>query len=228
MARSKDKLEALAQHLSESYAIQAFVIASDLSKMGSAKAVAQEVSALGLSVDILINNAGFGTYGHFHEIASEREQEEIMLNVASLVDMTHLFLPHMLEKQEGIVVNVASLAAFQPAPYLAVYSATKAFVLSFTEALWAEYRHDGVRFLALCPGATQTNFFDVAGSYAAAGGTAFSTPEKVVQAGFRGIERGQSYIVEGSKNYFAAQLHRLIPRKTVVRLMERIMRAKQS
>ncbi|GEO27083.1 hypothetical protein AAC03nite_28680 [Alicyclobacillus acidoterrestris] len=130
------------------------------------------------------------------------------------------------------VMLVASLAAFQPAPTLGLYTPRPicTVIQSFTEALWAEYRHEGVRFLAWCPGATQTNFFDVAGSYAAAGGTTCSTPEKpekVVQAGFRGIERGQSYIVEGG-NYWAAQLLRLIPRKTVVRLMERIMGAQQS
>ncbi|WP_254075500.1 SDR family NAD(P)-dependent oxidoreductase [Paenibacillus tritici] len=151
-----------------------------------------------------INNAGIGTHGRFEEIDPEREQEEIMLNTAALVDLTHHFLPGMLERKDGVVVNVASMAAFAPCAYSAVYGATKAFVLSFSEALWAETRGRGVRVLTLCPGATDTGFFDAVGSRDMAAGSALSTPEKVVQAGFRGIDKGCSYIVDGRNNYLAA------------------------
>ncbi|MFC6647750.1 SDR family NAD(P)-dependent oxidoreductase [Paenibacillus rhizoplanae] len=151
-----------------------------------------------------INNAGIGTHGRFEEIDPEREQDEIMLNTAALVDLTHHFLPGMLERKDGVIVNVASMAAFAPCAYSAVYGATKAFVLSFSEALWAETRGRGVRVLTLCPGATDTGFFDAVGSRDMAAGSALSTPEKVVQARFRGIDKGSSYIVDGRNNYLAA------------------------
>lgn len=109
---------------------------------------------------ILINNAGVGTYGRFEEIDTEREQEEIMLNTAALVDLTHSLLPDMLRRENGVIVNVASIAVFMPCAYSTVHGATKAFVLSFSEVLWAETRGRGVRVLALCPGATETGFFD--------------------------------------------------------------------
>jgi short-subunit dehydrogenase len=227
-ARSKDKLEVQANELAEKYGIQAYALASDLSKPGAARRLAEQITALGLSVHILINNAGFGTYGRFEDISSDREQEEIMLNIASLVELTHQFLPEMVQKKDGIIVNVASLAAFQPGAYMAVYCASKAFVLSFTEALWAENRNSGVRILALCPGATQTDFFNTIGTTDAAGGTTLSTPMKVVQAGFRGIEQGRSYIIEGTTNYLAAQSSRFFPRKMTASIMERMTRPKSS
>jgi short-subunit dehydrogenase len=227
-ARSKDKLEAQANELIAKYGIQAYALVSDLSKPGAARQLAEQIAALGLSVHILINNAGFGTHGRFEDISSDREQEEIMLNIASLVELTHQFLPDMVQKKDGIIVNVASLAAFQPGAYMAVYCASKAFVLSFSEALWAENRHRGVRVLALCPGATQTDFFNVIGTMDAAGGTTLSTPMKVVQAGFRGIEQGRSYIIEGTRNYLAAQSSRFFPRKMTASIIERMTRPKSS
>jgi hypothetical protein len=228
VARSRDKLAALASELSKKYGVKAYALDSDLSKPGAAGRLAEEIAALGLNVDILINNAGFGTHGRFEELSSEREQEEIMLNVAAIVDMTHQFLPYMQQQKEGIIVNVASLAAFQPSAYMAVYSATKAFVLSFTEALWAENRRSGVRFLVLCPGATETGFFDVVGTTDAAGGMTLASPKKVVEAGFRGVEQGRSYIIAGKVNYFAAQLNRLFTRKMTTIIMEKISRPKPS
>lgn len=225
-ARSKEKLEVLAQELSVKYGIKAYAMPADLSKAGAARLLADQIAALGLNVNILINNAGFGTHGRFEEISSEREQDEIMLNVASVVQLTHLFLPYMQQQRDGIIVNVASVAAFQPSAYMAVYSATKAFVLSFTEALWAENQKSGVRILALCPGATQTEFFDVIGTMDAAGGTTLSSPESVVKAGFRGVEHNRSYIVAGRMNYFAAQAHRFISRRRTALIMERMTRPK--
>jgi uncharacterized protein len=225
-ARSINKLEALAGEITRKHGVQAYALPIDLSKAGAPRQLAESIAELGLTVDILINNAGFGTYGRFEDIDPEREQEEIMLNTAALVDLTHHFLPGMLERRDGIVLNVASMAAFVPCAYSAVYGATKAFVLSFSEALWAETRGSGVRVLALCPGATDTGFFDAVGSQDMAAGSALSTSENVVQAGFRGIDRGSSYIVDGRSNYMSAQLGRFLPRGRIALLMERISRPK--
>lgn len=224
VARSKDKLDALASELAHKHRVRTYSIAQDLSKPGAVEELADQIHSLELEVNILINNAGFGTYGRFEEIPPEREQEEIRLNIASLVAMNHQFLPEMQRRREGIIVNVASVAAFQPSPYMAVYSATKAFVLSFSEALWAENRHRGVQILALCPGATATEFFKVIGTEAAAGGTKLASPIDVVKAGFRGIEANRSYIVAGKRNYWASQASRFLPRKQVVMVMERMVR----
>ena len=111
-----------------------------------------EIRGMERNVDILVNNAGVGTYGQFHTLSADEDHKEVMLNVVALVRLTHLFLPAMVERGQGTVVNIASAAAFQPAPYMAVYGASKAFVLSFSEALWAEYRQQGVHVLAVCPG----------------------------------------------------------------------------
>jgi short-subunit dehydrogenase len=222
-ARSQDKLEEIAKELSAKYGVQTHSMVSDLSKPGSASQLAEQIAALGLEVHILINNAGFGTHGRFEALSNDREQEEIIVNISSLVELTHCFLPGMLSRKDGIVVNVASLGAFQPGPYSTVYCATKAFVLSFSESLWAETHDRGVRVLALCPGATQTGFFDAAGSHELADGN-LSTPMDVARAGFRGIEQGRCYIVEGRKNYWLAQIHRFFTRKRAALVMERMRR----
>ena len=159
VARSEDKLAAMAQALSGQYGIRAECISIDLCSEDAVQEVYRRTQALGMTVDLLVNNAGMGTYGSFDKLAPSQEHEEIMLNVAALVDLMHAFLPAMVEKQAGGVINVASLAAFQPLPYQTVYGATKAFILSFSLALWAEYRKKGVCIVALCPGATATNFF---------------------------------------------------------------------
>lgn len=223
VARSKDKLETLAKDLSSKYSIKAYALAADLSKPGAAQRLDEQIAELGLNVNILINNAGSGTHGRFEEISSERELEMINLNVGSLVDMTHQFLPYMQRQKDGIIVNVASLGSFQSIPYMATYAATKAFVLSFTEAIFAENRHLGVRILALCPGTTKTEFFDVIGTTEMPGGIN-GTPESVVKAGFRGIEKGRSYIIDGTSNYWLAQSPRFLTRKLTAIVTERMTR----
>ncbi|WP_240941311.1 SDR family oxidoreductase [Paenibacillus sp. HB172176] len=226
-ARSEEKLKALADEINRRHGVHVYALSCDLSQAGAPRELAESIAERGLTVDILINNAGVGTYGRFEEIDSELEQKEMMLNTAALVDLTHHFLPGMLERKDGIVVNVASMAAFMPCAYSAVYGATKAFVLSFSEALWAETRGRGVRVLTLCPGATDTSFFDAVGTRDMAAGSALSTPEKVVQAGFRGIDKGSSYIVDGRGNHLAAQLGRFLPRSSVAKIMERLSRPKK-
>lgn len=222
VARSEKKLLALASQLATQHAIRTEVIVADLSRVGAARTIFEETRQRGLTVDILINNAAFGTFGQFDTLDAEREQQEILLNVATLVDLTHHFLPSMVERRQGAIMNVASLAAFQPTPYMAVYGATKAFVLSFSEALWGEYRTKGVRILALCPGETATEFFQVLGNgYDTPLGNT-ETPEKVVQVGLRALEQGRSSVISGKQNTLMANASRFVPRGLGVRMMVQI------
>jgi short-subunit dehydrogenase len=220
VARSQERLDALARELGG-----AEVIVQDLTQPSAAKSVLDAVAARGLVVDVLINNAGFATFGPFADSALASLREQIDLNVGALVELTHTFLP-MLEQRAGGVIHVASTAAFQPLPYMAVYGATKAFVLSFSEALWCEYRRRGVRVLALCPGATDTPFFERAGEAAAYGKKA--APEAVVQRALRAFDHGRSHVIDGSANYWTAQSSRLLPREAVLSVTERIMRGQMA
>lgn len=221
VARSKGKLEGLASRITKKCNVTAEIVVADLSEAGAPDKVFVRVQELGQRVDILINNAGFGSHGHFHSLPMDRVQAMISVNVLTLARLTHLFLTGMVERHEGIIVNVASTAAFQPVPYMAVYGASKAFVLSFSEALWAEYRSQGVRVLALCPGATQTEFFKVAGENAAMGKK--RTVASVIQSAMRALERGKSFVVDGRLNYLMTQSIRLAPRGVVARSAAEIM-----
>ncbi|MBL8682481.1 MAG: SDR family oxidoreductase [Myxococcales bacterium] len=218
VARSKDKLEALARELGD-----AAVIAEDLAAPGSAERVLAQVRALGLTVDVLVNNAGFGKYGSFDDVPLDELRSMVDLNVRSLVEMTHEFMP-MLVANRGGVIQVASTAAFQPVPYMAVYGASKAFVLSFSEALWAEYRPRGVRVLALCPGATETPFFARAGEAAAFGAKA--SPDAVVALGLDAFSAGRASVIHGAGNNMVAAINRLFPRAMVAKISARLMQPK--
>ena len=163
VARGAGKLEELRTALLDHHpALIIDVIAADLSEPGSAAEVARKAEAAGRRIDVLINNAGSAFHGQFAEEGPEHVASQIQLNAGSVADLTARFLPPMLQARHGLVINVASTAAFQPVPTMAVYAATKAFVLSLTEALWQETRGSGVRVLALCPGATETGFFAAA------------------------------------------------------------------
>jgi short-subunit dehydrogenase len=226
VARSQDKLEALAQRLSRAHGVRVHIVAADLSQPGSAQHVLAQATAKGVAIDVLVNNAGFATYGVFETVSLERQREEIMLNCSGLMEMTHAFLPGIVARGRGGVINVASTAAFQPVPYMATYGATKAFVLSFSEALWAENRGRGIRVLALCPGATETPFFDVVGAAEASVGGAREKPEVVVARALKAFEKGRSYVISGTKNYLMANLGRFLPRATVASTTGQVMRPK--
>jgi short-subunit dehydrogenase len=223
VARSEDKLRQLAQQLSEQHGIRADVVPADLCLEGAVQEVYRRTQGLGVPVDLLVNNAGFGTYGGFDTLAPEREHEEIMLNVTALVDLAHAFVPAMAERKAGGIINVASIAAFQPLPYHAVYGASKAFVLSFSLALWAEYRTRGVRVVALCPGPTATNFFTVLEAPEMPVMAWMHTPEAVVMAGLRALEQGRPYAVEGRRNAFGAQLTHMTPLALTTRVFAKVM-----
>jgi short-subunit dehydrogenase len=223
VARSEGKLRDLATGLAAQHAIRTEALPCDLSRPEAGQQVFAATQQRGLPVDILINNAGFATYGAFDRLDAERERQEILLNVATLVDLTHRFLPPMLARGSGSVVNVASTSAFQPTPYMAVYGASKAFVLSFSEALWGEYRGKGIRVLALCPGPTSTDFFTVVGTEDASFG-AKETPEKVAQVALRALQRGRPSVISGHMNWLQANSVRFAPRALVASMGARLMR----
>jgi uncharacterized protein len=223
VARSSQQLYSLASDLHQTYGIRAEVVVADLSLDGAAAMVYKTVQERQLQVDLLINNAGFINYAPFESIAPDRDRAQVMVNITAVVDLTHTFIPDMLARGSGAVLNVASNGAFYPMPYMAVYAATKAFVLSFSEALWAEYRMRGLRVLALCPGPTKTNALlkEFDNGKAAA-------PEYVVKAALKALDEGRSYIVPGLANSFQARiLPRLLPRYLMVRVVERITRPKR-
>lgn len=228
VARSQDKLAALARDLATKGAVQAEVVALDLSEAGAAARLAQLLGERQFAIDLLVNNAGFGAQGEFWRLPLERQSEMLRLNIQALVELTHLLLPAMIERRHGAIVNVSSTASFQPIPYTAVYSASKAFVTSFSMALAEELRPRGVRVVTLCPGGTRTNFFD-ASQYEKrdfAGG--LQTPEEVVRVGLKTLDRGGGLAISGLINKFQVASQRLAPRALVVRVAGQMFRPKSS
>ena len=219
VARSEAKLQALAKELGNAH-----VLAAALSAAGAALQLFERASELGLNVDVLINNAGFGVHGGFDRIPSTEQVGMVELNVRALVELTFAFLPG-IERRQGGVIQVASIAGFQPIPYMAVYGATKAFVLSFGEALWAEYRARGVRVLTLSPGATDTPFFERSGEGASAGAKK-ARPEAVVRTGLAAFVAGRASVVHGTGNWLMTVLARLFTREFTAKVTARITRPK--
>jgi short-subunit dehydrogenase len=226
VARSEDKLITLCNELGRSNSVRAQYVALDLSEPESPARLFEEAEKRGLSIDILINNAGFGSMGEFSKLDLGRELNMIDLNIKSLVELTHRFLQPMIERKQGSIINVASTAAFQPVPFMATYAATKAFVLSFSEALWEENRPYGIKVMALCPGVTDTNFFEAARGQKPPARVA-QTPEEVVDTALRGLARGKSHVISGWTNFLMTQSERLAPRSLIIRVAGRMMRAQQ-
>ncbi|MER5275358.1 SDR family oxidoreductase [Streptomyces sp. NPDC002809] len=224
VARSGDRLAALADRLVAEHGVRAHVLVQDLAEPDAARRIGDELTERGLHVDLLVNNAGFGTCGHFEDIARTRDHDQLMVNVVALVDLTHLLLPGMLERGSGAVLNVASNAAFQPSPYFAVYGASKAFVLSFGLALRQEYRRRGIRVLTLCPGPVETAFFETIGTRKAAVTGSMTTPEPVVRAALRALDRDRGYVAPGLGNALGAHLTPRRPRTLVAAIAERVTR----
>ncbi|WP_228409672.1 SDR family NAD(P)-dependent oxidoreductase [Radiobacillus deserti] len=216
IARSKDKLDCLSSKLELKYRIKAISLPMDLTDSNASKLIWSEVKTRGIDIDILVNNAGAGTLESFSQINPSRILNEIQLNITSLTELTRLFLDPMIKKENGIIINVASMTAFQPTPYMAVYGASKSYVLSFTQALWAENRGKGIRILALCPGETKSSFHTSSGSDHLKGNR--MEPIEVVKAAFRGIEKGNSYQIAGKSNYIMSLFSRLLPRKMVLNI----------
>jgi hypothetical protein len=227
VARRQELLDALADRLRDQHGVSVHVLPSDLSVPGAARSLIDRLDAAGVVVDLLVNNAGFATHGDVATADVTRLLEQVELNCISVVDLTARLLPGMLARGRGAIVNVASTVAFQPVPHMAVYGATKAFVLSFTEALWSEVRSGGVQVLAVCPGATDTPFFDVVGAEEAGAGRRRS-PEQVVDTAMRALARGGPSVVDGRLNTLVSRLPRLLSRRTVLGIAERTVRPRQS
>jgi short-subunit dehydrogenase len=224
VARSEERLNALAGDLASQYAVHAHVIAADLARHDSAAGIYAETERLGLAVDLLINNAGYGKGGEFSELSFEVQADMVRLNVNTLMELTRLYLPSMRQRRRGGVINVGSTASFQPVPYMAVYGATKAFVLSFSEALAEEVAADGVTVMALCPGATATGFQETAGVWEEQR-TSMPAPDKVVADGLHAFERRRRSFVQGTANKLMSIIARFGPRRLIARLTGRVVNA---
>ncbi|MBI3860342.1 MAG: SDR family oxidoreductase [Planctomycetia bacterium] len=217
VARSADLLKALADDLRARFGIETLIIVQDLSQPAAADTVFRQIEQAGWHVDVLVNNAGFGAHGEFKDMAIDRQLAMIELNVCALVHLTHLALPGMVARRRGAILNVGSTAAYQPGPYAAIYFATKAFVLSFSEALWSEVRPHNIVVTCLCPGPTRTNFgsdykmtesqgFQLAGMEA----------RDVALAGHRALRRGRRTVIPGTMNCLLAFLTRFAPRRLLL------------
>lgn len=226
VARNEQRLSALAQELEGAHpGLSATVIAADLSAADAPAAVAGRLEQAGITVDLLVNNAGVGSLRPF--VAEDRDAvlRAIQLNCVSLVALTSCLLPGMVSRNRGGVINVASTAAFQPIPTMAVYGASKAFVLSFTEALWGETKHSAVRVLALCPGPTETQFFQTASAEQQFLTHRRQSADRVVAGALHAYESGRGPVfIPGNANRMLASAYRFLPRRVMLRAAERGVR----
>ena len=225
VARSEDKLIALCNELGRLTSIRAQYLALDLKQPDAAVQLLEETKKRELEIDMLINNAGFGSMGDFARLDIERELEMIQLNVRAVVDLTHRFLGPMRERRRGTIINVASTAGFQGVPYMATYAATKAFVLSFSEALVEENRLHGIHVMALCPGVTETNFFETA-NIDQPPMRPMQTAEEVVETALRALARQKTVVVSGWTNWFTIEAERFVPRSVVRKVAAKALRSR--
>lgn len=218
VARSQQQLEQVAETAQAKHGATCYVLPIDLSVPGAGEIVATELAtaAPGRAVDAVINNAGFGMYGDLATQDHSRALAQVRLNVLTLTDLTLQFLPGMVAAGRGTIINIASTAAFQPIPGMAIYAATKAYVKSFTEALWAEARGTGVQVLAVCPGPTDTSFFDTAGATVLGSGHK-RTAAQVTEHAFKALKAGRVSIVDGIGNALVARVGtRLAPMRVML------------
>lgn len=224
-ARSEDELKARAGKIEETHGVSVHVIAGDLTDPHTPRRLSDELEERGMDIGILVNNAGFGSHGPFHEQELSTHLDMIRLNVEALTQLTGLFLPAMVRRGSGWILQVASTAAFQPGPLMSVYYASKAFVLHFSEAIGEEVKDSGVTVTTLCPGPVPTSFQERARmerSALVSGALPMLTPEEAAEAGYRGLVRGKRVVVPGLMNKLGAQAIRLTPRALVRKLTGRL------
>lgn len=227
VARVKNKLDELKSELEKKYAINVYTIGKDLSLRSSAIEVYDEVRRNGIFIDYLINNAGFGDFGLFADCDWDKQEKMINLNITALTHLTRLFLPAMIEKGEGKILNIASTAAFQPGPTMSVYFASKAFVLSFSEAINNEVRDKGITVTALCPGSADTNFHAVVlDDPKLVNYRKMASPKEVAECGYRAMMKGKPVAIQGFKNSLMANAVRFFPRGFIVKMVRRIQEKK--
>ena len=226
-SRSEDKLHELSSEIKDIGA-ECHIFMEDLSRLNSGRSLYDQIKLQNLHVDLLVNNAGYGRWGTFHEVEMDDYADMIQLNVTSLSELSHLFIPDMIEKGEGGVINVGSVASLTPVPYSSVYAATKAYVLSLSEGLRYEYRNANISIMALLPGATVSNFGQVATAKSdklrerlnkrskRASGTIFQTSYEVAVECLDGFEQDKQFIIPGKGNRRTALITKLLPRTKVL------------
>jgi uncharacterized protein len=224
-ARSEKQLMQLAHDLKEKFGVSVKVIVKDLSQASAPEEIFTELQQEGVTIDVLVNNAGFATYGMFAEIDLAAELQEMQLNMVTLTHLTKLFLPDMLKRRRGKILNVASTAAFQPGPLMAVYYATKAYVLSFSEALANELRGTGVSVTTLCPGPTESGFQKRASIEESrlVSGKKIMDAARVARAGYRALMAGKTVVIPGLRNKILAEAVRFSPRKMVTQVSRNML-----
>ncbi|QYN39597.1 SDR family oxidoreductase [Pseudonocardia sp. DSM 110487] len=228
VARRADRLENLADELTRAHGVTVTVIARDLGLPDAGRTLRAELEARGIHATGLVNNAGFGSNDALADEDPDRLQSMIALNISALVDLSRAYIDPLAAADTGVLINVASLLGFQPTPYMSVYGATKAFVLSFTESLWEETHDTGLRVLAVCPGATRTEFYDAAGSQSADYGAKRATPAHVVRTALDTLDRRSappSVITNGRPLALASKV---LPRRLIVRFMGRMARRQRT
>jgi short-subunit dehydrogenase len=223
-ARTEAALRDVGERLAQTHGVKVMPIALDLQAIGGGTKLAKEIEARGLQVDVLVNNAGYGHAGAFNESAIDVELGMVDLNDRALVELTHIYWPNMLKKRSGGVLNVASTAAFQPGPLMATYYASKAFVLSFSEALWEEARGTGVRVSCLCPGPTLSKFRERSGTdkKKLARAAASMTSANVAELGYRAWKANKRVAVTGLRNRVLAAAIPFVPRAAVLSVVRNL------
>jgi len=224
-ARDEARLHALAEELASRHGVQTLVIPADLARPESPPALFDELQRRGATVDILVNNAGFSTFGLFHATDTQAILDLLQVNMTALTHLARLFLPGMVQRGRGRLLNVASTAAFEPGPYTAIYYASKAYVLSLSEALASELEGTGVTVTALCPGVTRTEFHQRAGiRNIPVQRLAVMEVEPVAQAGYEGLMRGKRVVVPGAFNQLVPLANRLLPRRWMAEIVKSLQR----
>jgi hypothetical protein len=224
-ARRRDRLESLANDLRARHKIQTEIVVADLALPSAPEEIFRFTRGKNLEISLLVNNAGFGQYGEFPTVPTERLLEMVQVNCGAVVHLTRLYLPAMVARRGGDVLIVASTASFQAVPYISTYAATKVFDLFLAEGLAEEMKPYGVRVCALCPGGTASEFHDLAGHPSHAKGRQQSA-ETVARNGLRALAAGRSYVISGLGNYLGAHSQRIAPRRLVTRIAAKMFRPK--
>lgn len=224
VARNEEKLLELSDMLSKQYKISTLVIVKDLSKSGAAREIYNELVGLNIDVNILVNNAGFGDHGAFATCDMERQLEMIQVNVSALVSLTRCFLPYMVSTGYGGVLNIASVAGFQPGPYMAIYYATKSFVLSFSDALSYELKNTGVWVTTVCPGPTKTNFGATAKASKLFKSFKLAQAEDVAYFAYKAFMNKQGVVIPGFLNNLMVFIQRFTPRIWAKKIVANVQR----
>ncbi len=227
-ARRRDRLEDLARNLQQSHGIHTEVFAADLARTETPQQIYEFTKEKSIEIDLLINNAGFGQYGEFTAVETQRLLEMVQVNCVAVVHLTRLYLGDMVARRRGDVLILASTASFQAVPYISTYAATKAFDLLFAEGLAEEMKPYGIQVCALCPGSTQSEFHVVAGQAEFAAKHTQETAEKVARTGLQALAEGKSYVISGMANYLGAQSQRLVPRRAVTRIAAKMFRPEKT